>query len=165
MTPTSTRTATRALHLAAIGGLLLALTACAPDPNGPAVSGPALGDPGPAGPAAGDACERAFPGSPFGTDLADAPTVPADWTHPDGVELCGVYQSSDANAVLQYVTELEPDAVLDAWEPLLGGYTLERSSGMGSWPILNAVAGDLEFAIQTDGDTGAIVIGFAEGAA
>ncbi len=94
-----------------------------------------------------------------------APTVPADWAHPDGVELCGVFQSSDANAVLQYVTELEPDAVLDAWEPLLGGYALERSSGMGSWPILNAHAGDLEFAIQTDGDTGAIVIGFAEGAA
>jgi len=129
------------------------------------VSGPAAGDdPGAGGgPVANSACDIAFPDSPFGSDIAEAHTVPADWTAPAGVELCGVLQSSDTTAVLQYATQLEPDAVLDAWEPLLDGYALERSEGIGGWPILNATAGDLEFAIQTDGEAGAVVIGFEEG--
>lgn len=158
----------RASTLAVLGAsVALALAACAPDPNGPAVSGPAQGDdPGTGdGPAQSASCEAAFPDSPFGTDLAEAHTVPADWATPDGVELCGVLQSSDTTAVLQYATSLDPDALLDAWEPLLGGYTLERSEGIGGWPILNAAAGDLEFAIQTDGEVGAAVVGFSEGAA
>ncbi len=156
---------TRALQLALLGGTLaLALAACTP--NGPAVSGPASdGGPLPDGPAHASACDAAFPDNPFGTDLADAATVPDDWAAPEGVVLCGVLQSSDATAVLQYATGLEPDAVLDAWEPLLGGYATERSAGIGGWPILNAHAGDLEFAIQTDGDTGTVVIGFQEGVA
>jgi len=149
----------------AVLALALALTACTPDPNGPAVSGPAQGDdPGAGGgPVASSACEAAFPDSPFGTDMTGVHTVPADWQAPEGLELCGALQSSDTTAVLQYATALEPDAVLDAWEPLLGGYTLERSEGIGGWPILNAAAGDLEFAIQTDGEVGAVVVGFSEG--
>jgi hypothetical protein len=155
----------RAGTLAVLGAsLALVLTACVPDPNGPAVSGPAADDgPLPGGPVRSAACEAAFPDSPFGADMSEARTVPADWAVPDGVELCGVLQSSDTTAVLQYATALEPDALLDAWEPLLGGYALERSSGIGGWPILNAVAGDLEFAIQTDGEVGAAVVGFSEG--
>jgi hypothetical protein len=165
MIPTRARRS-RALHLLAVGGIAFALTACAPDSNSPAVSGPAADDgPLPDGPAHSAACEAAFPDSPFGADMSEAHTVPADWATPDGVELCGVFQSSDTTAVLQYATSVDPDALLDAWEPLLGGYTLERSEGIGGWPILNAAAGDLEFAIQTDGEVGAAIVGFSEGAA
>ncbi|MBN9140797.1 MAG: hypothetical protein J0H23_08220 [Micrococcales bacterium] len=165
MTPTRIRM-TRALQLALLGGTVaLALSACAPanplvdDPNGPAVSGPA------GGPAASADCLAAFPDSAFGysSDASTARTVPAGWPQPDGVELCVVFQSSDYTAVLQYTTELEPEAVLDAWEPLLGGYATERSAGIAGWPILNAHAGDLEFAIQTDGSTNTVVVAFQEG--
>src|SRR5690606_37847135 len=142
-------------------------------PNGPAVSGPAQGDPGPAEPGVApggggslsEACEAAFPDSPFGTDLAAAPTVPADWAAPAGVELCTVFQASDTTAVLQYATSLAPDAVLDAWEPLLGGYTVVRTDSAGGSPILNASAGELEFTMQPYGDLGYVVIGFEEGTA
>jgi len=161
---------TRALQLALLGGTVaFALAACAPatgnplidDPNGPAVSGPAQGGGG----GGSEACEAAFPDTPFGYsgDTSQAPTVPSDWTAPAGVELCVVFQSSDTTAVLQYTTTLTPDAVLDAWEPFLAGYATERSEGIAGWPILNATAGDLEFAIQTDGEAGAVVIGFEEG--
>jgi hypothetical protein len=147
-----------------LGALALALSACAPDANGPAVSGPAQGDgPDAGGPVVSSACEAVFPDSPFGTDMAGLHTVPEDWQAPAGLELCGALQSSDTTALLQYATSLEPDAVLDAWEPLLDAYTLERSEGIGGWPILNAAAGDLEFAIQTDGEVGAVVVGFSEG--
>ncbi len=158
----------RALRLAALGGsVALALSACATgnplvdDPNGPAVSGPAGGQ----GPS--PACAAAFPDSPFGysVDPGEAPTVPHGWAAPAGVELCVVFQTSEDTAVLQYVTALEPEAVLDAWEPLLGGYAVERSDGIGGWPILNAHAGDLEFALQTDGQTNTVVVGFQEGGA
>ncbi|QNO37868.1 hypothetical protein H4J02_02165 [Protaetiibacter sp. SSC-01] len=162
---------TRTLQLALLGGTVaLALAACAPattgnplvdDPNGPAVSGPAQGGGG-----SGSAvCQAAFPESGLGysSNPFEAPTVPGDWSAPAGVELCVVYQSSDTTAVLQYTTDLEPDAVLDAWEPLLGGYATERSDGIAGWPILNAYAGDLEFAIQTDGESNTIVVAFQEG--
>ena len=152
---------------AALTTLALALSACATgnplvdDPNGPAVSGPAGGR----GPS--PACAAAFPDSPFGysVDPGEAPTVPHGWAAPAGVELCVVFQTSEDTAVLQYVTALEPEAVLDAWEPLLGGYAVERSDGIGGWPILNAHAGDLEFALQTDGQTNTVVVGFQEGGA
>lgn len=157
---------TRALQLALLGGTVaLALSACAPsnplvdDPNGPAVSGPAAGS------GASDACLAAFPdpASGYGSDPAQAPTVPVDWSQPDGVELCVVLQSSETTAVLQYATDLDPDAVLDAWEPLLAGYATERGDGIAGWPILNAHAGDLEFAIQTDGETNTVVVAFQQG--
>ena len=166
MTPTTRIRMTRALQLALLGGTVaLALSACAPgnplvdDPNGPAVSGPA------GGAGASENCLAAFPDSAFGytSDSSTARTVPADWPEPDGVELCVAFQSSDVTAVLQYTTELDPNAVLDAWEPLLGAYATERSEGIAGWPILNAHAGDLEFAIQTDGETSTVVVAFQEG--
>jgi hypothetical protein len=159
--------ANRVLQLAVLGGTVaLALAACTPVGSGPAVSGPAAGgDPIPVdgGPASAD-CLAAFPDNQFGSDLASTPTVPADWPEPSGVELCVALQTTDYTAVLQYVTDLEPDAVLDAWEPLLAGYQLERSPGIGDYPILNATGGDLEFAIQTVED-GTVLVAFQAGAA
>jgi hypothetical protein len=152
--------ANRVFQLAILGGTVaLALAACTPA-AGPAVSGPAAGDDGP--PAGGD-CLAAFPDSTYGSDIAQAPTVPADWAQPESVELCVVMQTSEDTAVLQYVTDLEPDAVLDAWEPLLGAYALERNPGIGDLPILNATGGNLEFAIQTVED-GTVLVAFQAGA-
>ena len=151
--------ANRVLQLAILGGTVaLALAACTPV-AGPAVSGPAADD-GP--PASGD-CLAAFPDSTAGADIAQAPTVPADWSQPESVELCVAVQTSEDTAVLQYVTDLDPDAVLDAWEPLLGAYQLERSPGIGDLPILNATGGNLEFAIQTVED-GTVLVAFQAGA-
>lgn len=168
----------RGPHAVALLGALtfgaLALSGCAPDPNGPAVSGPAIEDPRPADPGAepgtggaplSEACEAAFPDSPFGTDIAAAPTVPASWAAPAGVELCTVFQSSDTTAVLQYATSLEPDAVLDAWEPLLGGYAVTRAENAVGSPILNATVGELELTIQPYDDLGYVTVGFQEGVA
>lgn len=157
--------ANRVLQLAILGGTVaLALAACTPT-AGPAVSGPAGGDPMPVdGPPASSDCLAAFPDNQMGADLASTPTVPSDWPEPSGVELCVAMQTSEDTAVLQYVTTLEPDAVLDAWEPLLGGYALERSPGIGDLPILNATGGDLEFAIQTVED-GTVLVAFQAGAA
>lgn len=173
-------TALRTLGGAVLVALTLVLSGCLPDPNGPAVSGPAQGDPGFADPGAdpgagsgagsggapggggtlSEACEAAFPDSPFGTDLAAAPTVPADWAAPAGMELCTVFQASDTSAVLQYATSLAPDAVLDAWEPLLRGYTVQRSDSAAGSPILTASAGALEVSVQPYGDLGYVVVGF-----
>lgn len=162
--------AARILPLLALGALALGLSACAPDPNGPAVSGPAIEDPGPAvgdpgaeNPGTDDAplseaCEAAFPDSPFGRDLAAAPTVPGDWVSPEGVELCTVFQASDTTAMLQYASSLEADAVLDAWESLLGQYTLVRDEG-----ILNGSTAGLTFTIQPYADLDFVVVGFEEG--
>jgi len=157
--------ANRVLQLAILGGTVaLALAACTPT-AGPAVSGPAGGDPMPVdGPPASSDCLAAFPDNQMGADLASTPTVPSDWPEPSGVELCVAMQTSEDTAVLQYVTTLEPEAVLDAWEPLLGGYALERSPGIGDLPILNATGGDLEFAIQTVED-GTVLVAFQAGAA
>ena len=157
--------ANRVLQLAILGGTVaLALAACTPT-TGPAISGPAIDDgpiPVDGGPAS-ETCLAAFPDSQLGADLAQTPTVPADWPEPSGVELCVAMQTSDVTAVLQYVTTLEPDAVLDAWEPLLGAYELERSPGIGDLPILNATGGDLELAIQTVED-GTVLVAFQSGA-
>lgn len=157
--------ANRVLQLAVLGGTVaLALAACSPN-TGPAVSGPAADDgpiPVDGGPASSD-CLAAFPDSQLGADIAQTPTVPSDWPEPSGVELCVAMQTSEDTAVLQYVTSLEPDAVLDAWEPLLGGYELERSPGIGDLPILNATGGNMEFAIQTVED-GTVLVAFQAGA-
>ena len=157
--------ANRVLQLAILGGTVaLALAACTPG-TGPAVSGPAIDDgpiPVDGGPASGD-CLAAFPDNPLGADIAHTPTVPSDWPEPAGVELCVALQTSEDTAVLQYVTSLDPDAVLDAWEPLLGAYELERSPGIGDLPILNATGGNLELAIQTVED-GTVLVAFQAGA-
>jgi hypothetical protein len=87
--------------------------------------------------------------------------VPADWpAAPAGSTLCVVMQTSDTNAILQYVTTATPDQVLDAWEPLLPGYELVRGDGIGDNPILNATGPDLEFAIQTDAGTSTYFVAF-----
>jgi hypothetical protein len=106
-------------------------------------------------------CAEAFPTATAAPSLADAPTVPSDWpATPEGSTLCVVMQTSDTNAVLQYVTTTTPDQVLDGWEPLLAGYELVRSDGIGDNPILNATSASLEFAIQTDAGTGTYFVAF-----
>lgn len=111
------------------------------------------------GPGVPAECVAAFPLATKVPDLASAPLVPDDWPDPPaGSILCVAMQTSDSSALLQYVTTATPDEVLDQWEPLLAQYELERGSGIGNQPILNAVGADLEFAIQTD--AGTYIVGF-----
>jgi hypothetical protein len=149
----------------ATAALILALAACSggtpdalPDerpggrPDGPVA---------PIGTGLDPACATAFELATKAPDLADAAVIPSDWpAAPEGSTLCVVLQTSDENAVLQYLTTATPDEVLDAWEPLLSQYELVRGDGIGGNPILNATSADLEFAIQTDAGTGTYVVGF-----
>jgi hypothetical protein len=144
----------------AAGALALALAACSPGYS----DEPGVDDLPPvdiAQDAAPDECAEAFPSATVAPSLGDAPTVPGDWpAAPEGSTLCVVMQTSDTNAVLQYVTSLTPDQVLDGWEPLLAGYELARSDGIGDNPILNATSPTLEFAIQTDAGTKTYFVAF-----
>lgn len=148
-----------ATRVVGAGMLVILLAACSPGPLGPGGAEPPAGP----GPAIGPDCAAAFPGATEAPDLADAPTVPADWPNaPAGSTLCVVMQTSDINAVLQYVTTSTPDEVLDSWEPLLSGYELVRGDGIGDNPILNATGPGLEFAIQTDAGTSTYFVAFGK---
>ncbi len=107
-------------------------------------------------------CEAAFPSATERPDLAAVSTiVPADFPEPPvGSELCIVLKTNDINAVLQFVTPDEPEAVLDYYESVLVGFELVRSPGIGDNPILNATSPELEFAIQTDAATGTYFAAF-----
>lgn len=141
--------------------LALALAACSPGySDEPGLDDPAVVD-GNQDAAAPQACLEAFPALTVAPSLGDAAVVPSDWpAAPEGSTLCVVTPTSDTNAVLQYVTSLTPDQVLDGWEPLLAGYELVRSDGIGDSPILNATSPALEFAIQTDAATGTYFVAF-----
>jgi hypothetical protein len=148
----------RTVSVLAGAGLVCALAACSPGySDEPIPVEPGIGDG-----SGSAACAAAFPDPLAGPDLSVTPTVPADFpAPPPGAELCVAYQTSEDTAVLQYVTTLQPDAVLDYYEPALSGYELVRGVGIGDQPILNATGQGLEFAIQTDAGTRTYVIAFS----